>query len=165
MPSAASCKCFFSRTFVIRLLNFHEISKATPKALTISKNVVIVFHYFFQWCSAMVSQSFCRGISLKEPKVESYNLFCFAFIFSYQLQLSHCPSTQPRPLSFPFLCCCPAPFLWHLCCCHRQQWLWNRANTLEQINLFLVSVVSPGRLSPFLKLIKMFLFMDWKALM
>lgn len=43
MLSSSSYKCFFSRSFVIRLLNFHEISKAIPKTLTVSKNVVIVF--------------------------------------------------------------------------------------------------------------------------
>lgn len=42
----------------------------------------------------MISQAFCRGASLKELKVESYNQFCFALILSYQLQLSHCPSSQ-----------------------------------------------------------------------
>lgn len=110
MPSASSCKCSFSRSFVIRLLHFHEISKAIPKAFTISKIVVIGFFLFFP-VMQYDGLPFCRGTSLKEPKVESYNQLCFALIFSYQLQPSHCPSypTQTSQLSLSLLLSCSFP--------------------------------------------------------
>lgn len=93
---------------------------------------------------------FCRGTSLKEPKVESYNQLCFALIFSYQLQPSHCPSypTQTSQLSLSLLLSCsfPVPSLSLL--------LLQAAVALKQSKYIwtdqcVSGVVSPCRQSPF----------------
>lgn len=124
VPSACTCKCLFSGSFVIKLLNFRELSEAFPRALTTPKTGLWFFHDSPQWWSPVVSQPFCRGTSPwgseggdLQSLLRGFSILppAAAFLLS--------PLPSPDFLAFPFL----DALLFHfcdtsLCCWLRQQW-------------------------------------------
>lgn len=154
VPSACTCKCLFSGSFVINLLNFHELSEVLPRALATPKTGLLFFFFTIlpsdaaQWFPSL----FAEVPHLEGLKVEIYNRFGLALVFSHQLQLSYCPPypAQTSQLSLSLMLSCSPSVMSLSQLLAQAQWHWHWANRFGWISVFLSTIIhvsssKPGR--------------------